>query len=52
MSPADEEEQLCGCECRCDQFPTWPQVGLYVTVLVFVAVFGSVVAGMFNADCR
>jgi len=31
---------FCDCECRCDTFPTWPQVAMFCGSLA-LALFGA-----------
>ncbi len=44
-------EEFCDCKCSCDDFPTWPQVAMFVGAIAFASAFGAVVMGVFSAAC-
>lgn len=45
------DEEFCDCRCRCDDYPTWQQVALFIGTVAFAGSFGAVVMGVFSGVC-
>ncbi len=46
-----DDDEFCDCRCRCDDFPTWPQVAMFVGSLMFASALGAALMGAFSGGC-
>ncbi len=40
---ASDEDLICDCECRCDDYPTWQHVAVFCATLALFGVLGAFV---------
>lgn len=42
----NDDADLCDCECRCDDYPTWQHVAMFCGSLAIAAIVGAFVMGV------